>query len=64
MGKNYKYIFRDIYLISNYSIKSFRIISFLLSILISLKHKIQTNRKKKNIKELAKNLLNFFLVII
>jgi hypothetical protein len=64
MEKNYKYIFRDIYLTSNYNIKSLRTISFLLLVLISLKYGIQTNKKKQNTKELAKNLLNFFLVII
>jgi hypothetical protein len=64
VGKDYKYVFRDIYLTSNYSIKGLRIISFLLLILTSLRHKIQTNKKKQNTKKLAKNLLNFFLVII
>jgi hypothetical protein len=64
VGKNYKYIFRDIYLTSNYSIKGLRIISFLLLVLTSLKHKIQTNKRKQNIKKLAKNLLNFLLVMI
>jgi hypothetical protein len=65
MGKNYKYIFGDIYLISNYSIKGFRIISFLSLALISLTHRIQIDKKtKKNTKELTKNPLNFPLVII
>jgi hypothetical protein len=64
MGKNYKYIFRDIYLTSNYSIKDLRTISFLSLVLTSLKHRIQTNRKKQDTKELAKNPLNFLLVMI
>jgi hypothetical protein len=64
MEKDYKRIFRDIYLTSNYNIKSLRIISFLLLVLTSLKHGIQINRKKQDIKELVKILLNFFLVII
>jgi hypothetical protein len=64
VGKNYKYIFRDIYLTSNYSIKGLRTISFLLLVLISLRHGIQIDRKRQNTKELVKNLLNFFLVII
>jgi hypothetical protein len=63
VGKNYKYIFRDIYLISNYNIKSLRTISFLLLILISLRHGIQINRRKQDTKKLAKNLLNFFDII-
>jgi hypothetical protein len=64
VGKNYKHIFRDIYLTLNHSIKSLRIIFLLLFILISLKHGIQTNKRKQNIKELAKNPLNFLLVVI
>jgi hypothetical protein len=64
VGKNYKRIFRDIYLTSNYSIKSLRIISFLLFVLTSLRYRIQTNRRKQDTKELAKNLLNFLLVMI
>jgi hypothetical protein len=64
VGKNYKYIFRDIYLTLNYNIKSLRIISFLLLILISLRHGIQIDKRKQNTKELAKNLLNFLLIII
>jgi hypothetical protein len=64
VGKDYKYIFRDIYLTSNYNIKNLRIISLLSFILISLKHRIQTNKKKQDTKKLVKNLLNFLLVII
>jgi hypothetical protein len=64
VGKNYKYIFRDIYLTSNYSIKGLRIISLLLLVLTSLRHGIQIDRRKQDTKELAKNLLNFFLVMI
>jgi hypothetical protein len=64
VGKNYKYIFRDIYLTSNYSIKGLKIISLLLLILISLKHGIQINKKKQDTKKSTKNPLNFFLVMI
>jgi hypothetical protein len=64
VGKDYKRIFRDIYLTSNYSIKGLRIISFLSLVLTSLKHRIQTNRRKQDTKELAKNPLNFLLIII
>jgi hypothetical protein len=64
VGKDYKYIFRDIYLILNYNIKGLRIISLLLFVLTSLRHRIQTDRKRQNTKELVKNLLNFFLVMI
>jgi hypothetical protein len=64
VGKNYKYIFRDIYLTSNYNIKGLRTIFFLLLVLTSLKYKIQTNRKKQDIKKLVKNPLNFLLVMI
>jgi hypothetical protein len=64
VGKDYKYIFRNIYLTSNYSIKSLRIISLLLFVLIGLRHGIQIDKRKQDTKELAKNLLNFFLVII
>jgi hypothetical protein len=64
VGKDYKYIFQDIYLTSNYNIKGLRTISLLLLVLTSLRHRIQTNRRKQDIKELAKNPLNFFLIII
>jgi cytochrome bd-type quinol oxidase subunit 2 len=64
VGKDYKYIFRDIYLTLNYSIKGLRIIFLLLLVLTSLRHGIQINKRKQDTKELAKNLLNFFLVIV
>jgi hypothetical protein len=64
VGKNYKYIFRDIYLTLNYNIKGLRTISFLSPVLTSLRHGIQINKKKQDTKELAKNLLNFLLVMI
>jgi hypothetical protein len=51
-------------LTSNYSIKGLKTISFLSLVLTSLRHGIQTNKRKQNIKELAKNLLNFLLVMI
>jgi hypothetical protein len=64
VGKDYKHIFQDIYLTSNYSIKGLRIISLLLFVLTSLRHGIQTNKKKQDTKELAKNLLNFLSIMI
>jgi hypothetical protein len=64
VGKNYKHIFQDIYLTLNHNIKSLRIISLSLLVLTSLKHKMQTNNKRQDAKELAKNPLNFLLVII
>jgi hypothetical protein len=64
VGKDYKHIFRDIYLTSNHNIKGLRTISLLSPVLTSLRHGIQTDKRKQNTKELAKNPLNFFLVII
>jgi hypothetical protein len=51
-------------LTSNYNIKNLRIIFFLLLVLISLRYGIQTNKRKQDMKELIKNLLNFLLVMI
>jgi hypothetical protein len=64
VGKDYKHIFRDIYLTSNYSIKGLRTISLPLLVLTSLIYGMQIDRRKQDTKELAKNPLNFPLVMI